>query len=168
DFVQSPVTAIKEEDFRRLFTDLMKWPSDFKPLRKVEKLLQDKIKLFETESKVDWATGELLAYSSLLIENHDVRLSGEDVQRGTFSHRHAVLYDENNNTPYNRLNHFQDKQGTFYVYNSLLSEFAVLGFEYGYAMANPNNLVIWEAQYGDFANGAQTVIDQYITSAEQK
>ncbi|HXS37094.1 MAG TPA: 2-oxoglutarate dehydrogenase E1 component [Flavipsychrobacter sp.] len=168
DFVQSPVTSIKEEDFRRLFTDLMKWPSDFKPLRKIEKLLQDKIKLFETESKVDWATGELLAYSSLLIENHDVRLSGEDVQRGTFSHRHAVLYDENNNTPYNRLNHFQDKQGTFYVYNSLLSEFAVLGFEYGYAMANPNNLVIWEAQYGDFANGAQTVIDQYITSAEQK
>src|SRR6185312_12386274 len=128
DFVQSPVTAIKEEDFRRLFTDLMKWPSDFKPLKKIEKLLQDKIKLFDTESKVDWATGELLAYASLLIENHDVRLSGEDVKRGTFSHRHAVIYDEKTNDTYNRLSKLQDKQGIFHIYNSLLSEYAVLGF----------------------------------------
>lgn len=168
DFDQSPVTSIKEEDFKRLFTKLMQWPETFQPLRKVAKLLQDKIKLFDTEGKVDWATGELLAYGSLLIENHDVRLSGEDVKRGTFSHRHAVIYDENTNTPYNRLGSFQDKQGTFHIYNSLLSEFAVMGFEYGYAMANPNNLVLWEAQYGDFANGAQTIIDQYISSAEQK
>jgi 2-oxoglutarate dehydrogenase E1 component len=97
-----------------------------------------------------------------------VRLSGEDVKRGTFSHRHVVIYDQNTNQPYNRLSRLGDKQGTPYIYNSLLSEFAVLGFEYGYAMANPNNLVLWEAQYGDFANGAQTIIDQYIVGGEQK
>jgi 2-oxoglutarate dehydrogenase E1 component len=168
DFDQSPVTAIKEADFKNLLTKLMQWPAEFKPLRKVEKLLQDKTKLFDGEGKVDWATGELLAYASLLTEGHDVRLSGEDVKRGTFSHRHAVIYDEKTNAAHNRLNSFNDKQGTFYIYNSLLSEFAVLGFDYGYAMANPNNLVLWEAQYGDFANGAQTVIDQYISSGEQK
>lgn len=168
DFEKSPVTSIKPEDFKRLFAGLMKWPEGFSPLKKIEKLLQDKIKLFDTESKVDWATGELLAYASLLIENHDVRLSGEDVKRGTFSHRHAVIYDEKTNDTYNRLSKLQDKQGIFHIYNSLLSEYAVLGFEYGYGMANPNNLVLWEAQYGDFANGAQIVIDQYITSGEQK
>ena len=168
DFETSPETGITEEQFKLLFKGIMQWPADFKPLRKVEKLLQDKIKLFETEGKVDWATGELLAYSSLLLENRDVRLSGEDVKRGTFSHRHAVIYDENTNAEYNRLNHLQKPQGTFRIYNSLLSEFAVLGFEFGYAMGSPNTLVLWEAQYGDFVNGAQTVIDQYITSAEQK
>lgn len=168
DFERSPATAIKQEDFNRLFSNLMQWPKDFVPLRKVDKLLKDKLKLFETEGKVDWATGELLAYASLLVEGKDVRMSGEDVQRGTFSHRHAILFDENTNATYNRLGHLQEKQGQFRIYNSLLSEFAVLGFEYGYAMANPNTLVLWEAQYGDFVNGAQTVIDQYITSAEQK
>ncbi|WP_143305054.1 2-oxoglutarate dehydrogenase E1 component [Chitinophaga vietnamensis] len=168
DFESSPVTAISEEDFKRLFDGLMKWPADFVPLRKVSKLLQDKIKLYQDEGKVDWATGELLAYASLLIEGKDVRMSGEDVKRGTFSHRHAVLFDENNNSTYDRLNHFQENQGKFRIYNSLLSEYGVLGFEYGYAMATPNSLVLWEAQYGDFVNGAQTVIDQYISSAEQK
>ncbi|SKD01107.1 2-oxoglutarate dehydrogenase E1 component [Chitinophaga ginsengisegetis] len=168
DFDASPVTAIKEDDFKRLFDGLMKWPENFVPLRKVSKLLQDKIKLYQDEGKVDWATGELLAYASLLIEGKDVRMSGEDVKRGTFSHRHAVLFDENTNETYSRLSHLQENQGKFRIYNSLLSEYGVLGFEYGYAMANPNNLVLWEAQYGDFVNGAQTVIDQYISSAEQK
>jgi 2-oxoglutarate dehydrogenase E1 component len=168
DFEKSPVTAIKEEDVKRLFNSLMQWPKEFVPLRKVEKLLQDKIKLFETEGKLDWATGELLAYASLLTEGKDVRMSGEDVKRGTFSHRHAILTDENTNATHNRLANLQEKQGQFRIYNSLLSEFAVLGFEYGYAMANPNTLVLWEAQYGDFVNGAQTVIDQYVTSAETK
>ncbi|RBL92539.1 2-oxoglutarate dehydrogenase E1 component [Chitinophaga flava] len=168
DFEGSPVTAIKEEDFKNLFDALMKWPENFVPLRKVSKLLQDKIKLYQEEGKVDWATGELLAYASLLIEGKDVRMSGEDVKRGTFSHRHAVLFDENTNETYNRLSNLTEKQGKFRIYNSLLSEYGVLGFEYGYAMANPNSLVIWEAQYGDFVNGAQTVIDQYISSAEQK
>src|SRR6478672_10015631 len=168
DFDQSPVTAISEADFKRLFEGLMKWPEGFKPLRKVEKILNDKIKLFESEQKVDWATGELLAYASLLVEGKDVRMSGQDVKRGTFSHRHAVIYDETTNKEYNRLNHFQEQQGQFRIYNSLLSEYAVLGFEYGYALANPSSLVLWEAQFGDFANGAQIIIDQFIASAETK
>lgn len=168
DFLKSPDTAITETEARALFGKLMTFPENFKPLRKVEKLLTDKSKLLETEGKIDWATGELLAYASLLVKGHDVRLSGEDVKRGTFSHRHACLMDEATNKEYSRLNHFGEDQGRFYIYNSLLSEYAVLGFEYGYSMANPNNLVLWEAQYGDFMNGAQIVIDQYVTSAEQK
>ncbi len=168
DFLNSPDTSIKKEDFIYLFNSLMNYPDDFKPLNKVEKLLKDKISLFNTQNKIDWATGELLAYASLLNEGYEVRLSGEDVKRGTFSHRHAVIYDENTNEAYNRLSQINPEQGIFYIYNSLLSEFGVLGFEYGYAMANPNNLVLWEAQYGDFANGAQTIIDQYIVTAEQK
>jgi 2-oxoglutarate dehydrogenase E1 component len=168
DFDQSPITAISEDGFRQLFAGLMRYPEGFKPLRKVDKILQDKVKLFEAEQKVDWATGELLSYGSLLVENKDVRMSGQDVKRGTFSHRHAVIYDETNNQEYNRLNNFKEGQGKLRIYNSLLSEYAVLGFEYGYALANPNNLVIWEAQFGDFANGAQIIIDQFIASAEQK
>ncbi len=168
DFESSPVTAISEDNFGLLFNGLMKWPADFKPLRKVEKLLQDKLRLFADEQKIDWATGELMAYGSILIDGKDVRMSGQDVKRGTFSHRHSVLYDENNNTEYNRLNHFTDAQTPFRIYNSLLSEYAVLGFEYGYSMANPNALVIWEAQFGDFCNGAQTMIDQFIAAAETK
>ncbi|TKK65529.1 2-oxoglutarate dehydrogenase E1 component [Ilyomonas limi] len=168
DFESSPNTAISEETFKTLFNGLMKWPEGFKPLRKIEKLLQDKIKLFEGEQKVDWATGELLAYSSLLVEGKTVRMSGQDVKRGTFSHRHAIIRDENTTEEYNRLNHFNDNQQKFHIYNSLLSEYAVLGFEYGYALANPNALVLWEAQFGDFANGAQTMIDQFISAGEQK
>jgi 2-oxoglutarate dehydrogenase E1 component len=168
DFDQSPVTAISEADFRKVFDAIMKWPENFKPLRKVEKLLQDKVKLFNEESKVDWATGELLAYGSLLLEGKDVRMSGQDVQRGTFSHRHAVLLDENTDEAYNRLSRVPGAKGQFLIYNSLLSEYGVLGFEYGYALATPNTLVLWEAQFGDFSNGAQTVIDQFIAAAEQK
>ncbi len=168
DFHQSPVTAIGKESFKLLFDGLMKWPANFKPLKKVEKLLQDKIKLYNDERKIDWATGELMAYGSLLIEGKDVRMSGQDVQRGTFSHRHCVIHDENTNTPYNRLDHFTESQAPMRIYNSLLSEYAVLGFEYGYAMANPNALVLWEAQFGDFCNGAQTIIDQFIAAAETK
>jgi 2-oxoglutarate dehydrogenase E1 component len=168
DFDTSPVTAINSDNFKKVFDALMQWPADFKPLRKVEKILQDKIKLFETERKVDWATGELMAYGSLLLEGKDVRMSGQDVRRGTFSHRHAVLRDENNDKPYNRLSRLPGANGKFRIYNSLLSEYGVLGFEYGYAMANPNALVLWEAQFGDFGNGAQIMIDQFIAAGEQK
>ena len=168
DFDASPTTAIDAEMFKNLFAALMRYPQDFQPLRKVDKLLQDKVKLFESNGRVDWATGELLAYASILAEGKDVRMSGQDVKRGTFSHRHAVLYDEATNTEYNRLSNLAEGQGQFRIFNSLLSEYGVLGFEYGYAMANPNALVLWEAQFGDFANGAQIIIDQFITSAETK
>ena len=168
DFDQSPDIAITEADFRKIFDAIMSWPETFKPLRKVEKLLQDKIKLFNEEGKVDWATGELLAYGSLLLEGKNVRMSGQDVQRGTFSHRHAVLRDENTDEEYNRLSRLPDARAEFRIFNSLLSEYAVLGFEYGYALANPNALVLWEAQFGDFSNGAQVMIDQFISCAEQK
>ncbi len=168
DFYASPVTAIKDDQLKKLFEGLMKWPAEFKPLKKIEKLIQDKLKLFNDEQKIDWATAELLAYSSLLTEGKDVRMSGQDVKRGTFSHRHAVLYDESTNKEYNRLDHFIENQPPFRIYNSLLSEYAVLGFEYGYSLANPNALVLWEAQFGDFCNGAQIIIDQFIAGAETK
>jgi len=168
DFDESPASAISEESFKNIFNALMQWPDDFKPVRKIEKLLQDKVKLFQTENKVDWATAELLAYGSLLVDGKNVRMSGQDIERGTFSHRHAVLRDEGNDKAYNRLSRVPDAKGAFMIYNSLLSEYGVLGFEYGYAMANPNALVIWEAQFGDFGNGAQTMIDQFICAGEQK
>ncbi len=168
DFDASPVTAITEEKVRQLFDGLMKYPEGFTPLKKIDKILGDKVKLFNEEQKIDWATGELLAYASLVVEGKDVRMSGQDVKRGTFSHRHAIIRDEKNDKGHNRLNHFEEGQAKFRIYNSLLSEYGVLGFEYGYAMANPNSLVLWEAQFGDFANGAQIIIDQFIASAETK
>jgi 2-oxoglutarate dehydrogenase E1 component len=168
DFDRSPVTAISDENFTKVFEAMMKWPDDFKPLRKIEKIIQDKIKLFETENKLDWASGELMAYGSLLLDGKDVRMSGQDIRRGTFSHRHAVLRDENDDKAYNRLSRIPGATGQFRIFNSLLSEYAVLGFEYGYSLANPNALVLWEAQFGDFVNGAQTMIDQFISAGEQK
>lgn len=168
DFVSSPETAISVDKAKYIFNALMKWPTSFNPLKKVEKLLQEKSKLFETENKIDWATGELMAYASLLSEGKTVRMSGQDVKRGTFSHRHAVLFDENTNEQYCRLDNISKDQQPFRIYNSLLSEYGVLGFEYGYALANANALVIWEAQFGDFSNGAQTIIDQFIAAGEQK
>lgn len=168
DFLQSPPTAIPEKDLEHLFHTIMTLPSDLKPLRKITKLLEEKKRLFEKEKALDWATGELLAYASLIADGKNVRLSGQDVERGTFSHRHAVIHDEDNAQTYHRLAKAGKNDGEFQIYNSLLSEFAVLGFEYGYSIANPDTLTIWEAQFGDFANGAQTVIDQYIVSAETK
>jgi 2-oxoglutarate dehydrogenase E1 component len=168
DFDSSPTTAISEPEIRRLFNGLMHIPTSFQPLKKIEKLLADKVKLLESENKIDWATAELLAYASILIEGKIVRMSGQDVKRGTFSHRHAVIRDEVTDEFYNRLNAIQPNQEKFRIYNSLLSEYGVLGFEYGYAMANPNALTLWEAQFGDFCNGAQTMIDQFIASSEQK
>ena len=168
DFDQSPETGIAKEQVEKLFRGLMKIKEGFTPLRKIQKLLDEKVKLYDEQGMLDWATGELLAYASLLNDGKEVRFSGQDVQRGTFSHRHAILHDENTNEEYNRVNAAVDGEHKFHIYNSLLSEFAVLGFEYGYSIANPDTLTIWEAQFGDFANGAQTVIDQYIASAETK
>jgi 2-oxoglutarate dehydrogenase E1 component len=168
DFETSPDTSISSDKAKYIFNALMKWPEGFSPLKKVEKLIQEKIKLFETENKIDWATGELMAYASLLSEGKTVRMSGQDVKRGTFSHRHAVLVDENSNVQYCRLDQISQSQQPFRIYNSLLSEYGVLGFEYGYGLANAQALVIWEAQFGDFSNGAQTIIDQFIATGEQK
>lgn len=168
DFVSSPSTAIEEKHLKKLFKGIMSIPEGFKPLKKIDKLLQDKVSLLEKEHKIDWATAELLAYASLLSDGKEVRMSGQDVKRGTFSHRHAVLRDEQNDVQYNRLDSVPNAAGKFRIFNSLLSEYGVLGFEYGYALANPDSLVIWEAQFGDFSNGAQTMIDQFISSAEQK
>lgn len=168
DFDASPDTAVSEAQFMHCYQSIMALPEGFKPLRKVAKLLSDKQKLFDQEQKLDWATGELLAYATICMQGYEVRMSGQDVGRGTFSHRHAVLRDEETDKFYNRLSRLSDNQGRFRIYNSLLSEYGVMGYEYGYAMANPHALVLWEAQFGDFANGAQTMIDQFISSSEQK
>lgn len=142
-------------------------PEGKKLIRKTQRLLEQR-KNMVAENKLDWGMAEMLAYGSILEEGHDVRLSGEDVERGTFSHRHAVLKTEDTEEEIILLNHISNNQGKYTVYNSLLSEYAVLGFDYGYAMVDPNGLTLWEAQFGDFANGAQIVIDQYISAAEDK
>ncbi|HEY9487269.1 MAG TPA: 2-oxoglutarate dehydrogenase E1 component, partial [Chryseosolibacter sp.] len=140
----------------------------FKPIKQIEKLLKDRKASFFENKMLTWADAELLAYGSLLVQGVPVRMSGQDVQRGTFSHRHAYFFDTNTNAPYCGLDHIEEGQKKFHIYNSLLSEFGVLGFEYGYAMSTPQALVIWEAQFGDFVNGAQVMIDQFISSAESK
>lgn len=167
DYEESPKTGVKKEKIDLVLKGLMRVPEGFTPLSKVNRLLKSSQKLID-EGRLDWALGELLAYGTILLEGKDVRMSGQDVKRGTFSHRHAVFYDEHNYQAHNRLAHFAGEQGRFMIYNSLLSEFAVLGFEYGYSLSTPNTLVIWEAQFGDFYNGAQTIVDQYIYAAESK
>ncbi|RAI87055.1 2-oxoglutarate dehydrogenase E1 component [Algoriphagus yeomjeoni] len=168
DFDQSPQTGVTQEQIEKVAEALTVIPKGFKPLKQIEAQLKQRKDMFFQSKSLNWAAAELLAYGSLTLEGKTVRLTGQDVQRGTFSHRHAVLHDANTNKAYNSLKEMKDRKGEFYIYNSLLSEYAVLGFEYGYAMANPNSLTIWEAQFGDFANGAQTMIDQFITSGESK
>ncbi len=168
DFEKSPETGVSSQDLATIVKGLIDLPEGFSPLRKVDKMLQNRREIMRNEKTVDWAAAELMAYGSILLDGRNVRMSGQDVKRGTFSHRHAIIYDEKTNAEYNRLNHLSDKQGQFMIHNSFLSEFAVLGFEFGYAWAYPEHLVIWEAQFGDFANGAQTMIDQFITSGESK
>lgn len=142
-------------------------PGDKKFIRKIERLVQSRKVIFD-QDKLDWAMAEHLAYGSLLEEGFDVRISGQDVERGTFSHRHAVIKVEDSEEEILLLNNISDSQGKFYIFNSLLSEYGVVGFDYGYAMASPKTLTIWEAQFGDFSNGAQIMIDQYISSGENK
>ena len=167
DFDKSPKTAISQAVVDQVAKAITTLPKGFVALKQIEKVIADRKVYFE-KGELNWATAELLAYGSLLVEGKAVRLSGQDVQRGTFSHRHAVLHDANTNENYSSLNHISDKQEQAQIYNSLLSEYGVLGYEFGYALANPNALVIWEAQFGDFANGAQTMIDQFISSHESK
>ncbi|MEQ8301957.1 MAG: 2-oxoglutarate dehydrogenase E1 component [Cyclobacteriaceae bacterium] len=168
DFDKSPATAIKPSMVDQVGKALTTLPEGFKPLKQIDKLIKDRKSAFFEEKTLGWAEAELLAYGSLLLDGKLVRMSGQDVQRGTFSHRHACLTDSNTNQVHNSLNHIDSKQRKFHIFNSLLSEFGVLGFEYGYAMSSPNALVLWEAQFGDFVNGAQVMIDQFITSAESK
>lgn len=143
-------------------------PADKKFLRKIARLIAGRHEMYFEKDTLDWGMAELLAYGTLLAEGHDVRLSGQDVERGTFSHRHAVVKVEDSEEEIVLLNKLQENQGKYYVYNSLLSEYGVVGFEYGYAMASPRSLTIWEAQFGDFSNGAQIMIDQYISAGEDK
>jgi 2-oxoglutarate dehydrogenase E1 component len=147
---------------------ITKLPEDKKFIRKIARLLESRAQMYFEDNKLDWAMGELLAYGTLLSEGYDVRMSGQDVERGTFSHRHAVIKVEDSEEEIVLLNQLQENQGDFYIYNSLLSEYGVVGFDYGYAMASPKTLAIWEAQFGDFSNGAQIMIDQYISAAEDK
>lgn len=168
DFEKSPETGISQETLDKVAKALTTIPKGFKPLKQIDKLLKERNAHFYEDKSLNWADAELLAYGSLLSEGKIVRMSGQDVKRGTFSHRHSYLFDSNTNEPYCNLDHIQEDQEPFRIFNSLLSEYAVLGFEYGYAMATPNALVLWEAQFGDFSNGAQVMIDQFITSAETK
>ena len=167
DFEESPPTGIERERIDHIIKHLLTMPRGFTPLPKVNRLLKGKKKLIDA-GNLDWALAELMSYGSILMEAKDVRMSGQDVKRGTFSHRHAIMRDVNNYEEWNRLDKLADEQGKFRIFNSLLSEFAVLGFEYGYSLATPDSLVIWEAQFGDFYNGAQTIVDQYIMSTESK
>jgi 2-oxoglutarate dehydrogenase E1 component len=160
-------TGIPQKTLEAITSHLMNTPQGFTPLQKIARLQKSKQAQLD-QNQVDWGFAELIAYGSLLAEGKNVRMSGQDVKRGTFSHRHAVFVDEKTNESYNRLNDLGKDGAKFMIYNSLLSEFAVLGFEYGYSLASPQSLVLWEAQFGDFYNGAQTIVDQFITAAETK
>ncbi|MEZ7876595.1 MAG: 2-oxoglutarate dehydrogenase E1 component [Polaribacter sp.] len=161
-------TSYKATQLKHIAKVVSTVPEGVKFLRKAERILEGRAKMVFETNKLDWGMAENLAYGSLMEEGFNVRISGQDVERGTFSHRHAVLRDEVTEERINLLNKNLDSKGEMSIYNSLLSEYGVLGFDYGYAMGNPNTLTIWEAQFGDFSNGAQIMFDQYISAAEDK
>ncbi|MDX6745787.1 2-oxoglutarate dehydrogenase E1 component [Polaribacter sp. PL03] len=166
--LESVDTSYKADQLKHIAKVVSTVPEGVKFLRKAERILQGRAKMAFETNQLDWGMAENLAYGSLMEEGFNVRISGQDVERGTFSHRHAVLRDEVTEERINLLNTNPDNKGEMFIYNSLLSEYGVLGFDYGYAMANPNTLTIWEAQFGDFSNGAQIMFDQYISAAEDK
>ena len=168
DEMMKPInTKVSKKELSKITQVISTLPKDKKFIRKIERLVESRQTMFD-EDKLDWAMAEHLAYGTLLEEGYDVRISGQDVERGTFSHRHAVVKVEDSEEEILLLNQISDKQGKFFIYNSLLSEYGVVGFDYGYAMASPKTLTIWEAQFGDFSNGAQIMLDQYISAAEDK
>lgn len=167
DFVESPETGYDKKGLMELVDKIHHLPADKKFFRKLERLMDDRLQKVK-EDKLDWALGEILAYATLLKEGYNVRISGQDVERGTFSHRHAVLTTIDDEEDYIPLRHLSEDQADFHIYNSLLSEYAVMGFEYGYAFVSPKTLTIWEAQFGDFYNGGQIIIDQFVSAAEDK
>ena len=168
DMLEPVDTSIELKKLDAIAATLTELPSDKKFLRKTERLVKDRKAMYFERNQLDWAMGELLAYGALLSEGHDVRISGQDVERGTFSHRHAVMKVEDSEEEVVLLNSLNKSQGRFNIFNSSLSEYGVMGYDYGFAMASPNALTIWEAQFGDFSNGAQIMIDQYLSSAEDK
>lgn len=168
DLDMSPKTGAKVEHLEAVAEVLAKVPGDLKVNARLQRILKNKQAVLESGENLDWAIGEALAFGSLLMEGKPVRLSGQDVGRGTFSHRHAVWVDQETERKYIPLNHITADQAKFEVVDSPLAEASVLGFEYGYSLADPNALVLWEAQFGDFANGAQVIIDQFISAAEHK
>ncbi|WP_262028505.1 2-oxoglutarate dehydrogenase E1 component [Microvirga sp. Mcv34] len=161
-------TGLSSETLQQIGKALTTVPEGFHVHRTIQRFLDNRKKMLETGEGLDWAMAEALAFGSLLLEGHRVRLSGQDVERGTFSQRHSVLTDQENEERYTNLNHISENQARYEVINSMLSEEAVLGFEYGYTLSEPNALTLWEAQFGDFANGAQVVFDQFISSGERK
>jgi 2-oxoglutarate dehydrogenase E1 component len=167
DFDTSPETGIDKKKLLQLGQKLATLPEGKKYFRKISKIFEDRNNAIKND-KLDWGSAEMLAYATLLDEGHPIRISGQDVERGTFSHRHAVVKTEDTEEEIITLNHLSDKQGKFEIYNSLLSEYGVLGFEYGYSLATPKGLTIWEAQFGDFFNGAQIMVDQFISAGEDK
>ena len=167
DFDASPKTGLDKKKLLELGVKLSTLPEGKKYFRKIAKIFEDRLNAFKND-KLDWGSAEMLAYATLLTEGHPVRISGQDVERGTFSHRHAVVKTEDTEEEIETLNLLSQKQANFSIYNSLLSEYGVLGFEYGYSLATPNSLTIWEAQFGDFFNGAQIMIDQFISAGEDK
>jgi 2-oxoglutarate dehydrogenase E1 component len=167
DLARSPETGVKKELLLDIAARLAEVPAGKKFFNKLERILHERATMVK-EDRLDWSMGELLAYGSLLCEGHSVRLTGQDVERGTFSHRHAVVKVEDSEEEYIHLKHLQEGQALMQVYNSPLNEYAALGYEYGYAFATPASLTLWEAQFGDFVNGAQIIIDQYLSAAEEK
>jgi 2-oxoglutarate dehydrogenase E1 component len=161
-------TGIAEKDFNAIAQALITVPSGFNVHPKISTLVRSRGQNFADKKSIDWPTAELMAFGSLVVEGHKVRLSGQDSRRGTFSQRHSVFYDSTNGQSYAPLNFISDNQATYEVFDSMLSEAAVLGFEFGYTLDNPNVLVLWEAQFGDFWNGAQVIVDQFIASSESK
>jgi len=162
------LTSVKENDLLKIGKAIHQIPINFNAHKKIKKIYKDRLTSIHEGKNIDWSTAESLAFATLLNEGYGVRLSGQDTGRGTFSQRHSVLYDQINEKRFVPLRHFTKKQGYFEIIDSFLSEYGVLGFEYGYSQSDPKTLVIWEAQFGDFANGAQTIIDQFITTGERK
>lgn len=167
DFQKTYKTGISKAAIKKIINTITTEPENFNTLKKAKKILNDRKNAFN-EDKLDWGICELMAYGSLLLEKNNIRFTGQDVVRGTFSHRHSKLFDEQTNEAYCPLQNLEEGQGLFEIYNSHLSEYGVLGYEFGYSLASPKSLNIWEAQFGDFTNTAQVIIDQFITSCETK
>lgn len=168
DFEKAVDTTFDKEKLRSIARTITSLPEDKKFFKKIQRLMEDRWKMVDEKNALDWGMAELLAYGTVISDGYNVRLSGEDSERGTFSHRHAVIKVEDSEEEHVLLNEVEGREGRFAIYNSLLSEYGVMGFDYGYSMASPETLVIWEAQFGDFFNGAQIIVDQFISAAEDK